>query len=94
MPHIADYFGKLLPWQQDSNIELITLIRSSETMFNRRLLFNGARGGSDPPTTLEFDIDQPDGSRLPGAKITITAKLLRKPRITRAWPYSTKSRRI
>ena len=24
--HIADYFGKLLPWQQDSNIELITLI--------------------------------------------------------------------
>lgn len=41
-------------------------------MFNRRLLFNGAGGGSDPPTTLEFDIDQPGGSSLPGAKITIS----------------------
>lgn len=29
-------------------------------------------GGSGPPTTLEFDIDQPGGSSLPGAKITIS----------------------
>lgn len=28
--------------------------------------------GSGPPTTLEFDIDQPGGSSLPGAKITIS----------------------
>ena len=41
-------------------------------MFTRRLLFNGAGGGSGPPTTLEFDIDQPGGSSLPGAKITIS----------------------
>lgn len=41
-------------------------------MFTRRLLFNGAEGGNTPPTTLEFDIDQPGGSSLPGAKITIS----------------------
>lgn len=41
-------------------------------MFNRRLLFNGGWGGSSPPTTLEFDIDQPGGSSLSGATITIS----------------------
>lgn len=41
-------------------------------MFNRRLLFNGGGGGSGPTTTLEFDIDRPGGSSLPGARITIS----------------------
>lgn len=41
-------------------------------MFNRRLLFNGGGGESGPPTTLEFDIDQPGGSSLSGATITIS----------------------
>lgn len=41
-------------------------------MLNRRLLVYTSGGGSGPPTTLEFDIDQPGGSSLPGAKITIS----------------------
>lgn len=42
-------------------------------MFTRRLLFNGAgRGDNTPPTTLEFDIDQPGGSSLPGATVIIS----------------------
>lgn len=41
-------------------------------MFNRRLLFNGGGGGSGPPTTLEFDIDQPGGSSFPGATVIIS----------------------
>lgn len=42
-------------------------------MFTRRLLFNGAGGGDNtPPTTLEFDIDQPGGSSLPGATVIIS----------------------
>lgn len=40
-------------------------------MFTRRLLFNGA-GGNTPPTILEFDIDQPGGSSLPGATVIIS----------------------
>lgn len=42
-------------------------------MFTRRLLFNGAGGGSGQPTTLEFDIDQPGGSSLPDATVAIGA---------------------
>lgn len=41
-------------------------------MFNRRLLFNGAGGGNTATTTLEFDIDQPGGSSLPGATVIIS----------------------
>lgn len=41
-------------------------------MLNRRLLVYTSGGGSGPPTTLEFDIDQPGGSSLPGATITIS----------------------
>lgn len=41
-------------------------------MFNRRLLFNGAGRGITPPTTLEFDIDEPGGSSLPGATVIIS----------------------
>lgn len=40
-------------------------------MFNRRLLVYTS-GGSGPPTTLEFDIDQPGGSSLPGATVIIS----------------------
>lgn len=42
-------------------------------MFNRRLLVSTSGGVVvDPPATLEFDIDQPGGSSLPGATITIS----------------------
>ena len=41
-------------------------------VLNRRLLVYTSGGGSGPPTTLEFDIDQPGGSSLSGAKITIS----------------------
>jgi hypothetical protein len=41
-------------------------------MFTRRLLFNGAGGGNTPPTILEFDIDEPGGSGLPGATVIIS----------------------
>lgn len=41
-------------------------------MLNRRLLVYTSRGGSGPPTTLEFDIDQPGGSSLPGATVIIS----------------------
>lgn len=41
-------------------------------MFTRRLLFNGSEGGNTPPTTLEFDIDRPGGSSLPGATVIIS----------------------
>lgn len=41
-------------------------------MLNRRLLVYTSGGGSGPPTTLEFDIDQPGGSSLPGATVIIS----------------------
>lgn len=42
-------------------------------MFNRRLLVSTSGGVVvGPPATLEFDIDQPGGSSLPGATITIS----------------------
>ena len=36
------------------------------------VFYSTEAGGSGPPTTLEFDIDQPGGSSLPGATITIS----------------------
>lgn len=41
-------------------------------MFTRRLLINGAGRVITPPTTLEFDIDQPGGSSLRGATVIIS----------------------
>lgn len=41
-------------------------------MLNRRLLVYTSGGGNTPPTTLEFDIDQPGGSSLPGATVIIS----------------------
>lgn len=42
-------------------------------MFNRRLLVSTSGGVVvGPPATLEFDIDEPGGSSLPGATITIS----------------------
>ena len=39
---------------------------------NRRLLIYTSGRVSGPPTILEFDIDEPGGSGLPGATITIS----------------------
>lgn len=41
-------------------------------MLNRRLLVYTSGRGNTPPTTLEFDIDQPGGSSLPGATVIIS----------------------